>query len=298
MVCGNSPAIRLMGTCTLYVSMVFQPTQSSAQTGNELLSPAGGSELVPGSSVPEARFIGSYGLSGRFKKSSKLKCVVGSYGRPDEVPTWIDLHDRSETVLENFAPPHHGTKVVRPKSRSASLLEHFAALAYGHEALLRAPTHLAVDSRQRLIVTDPPIAAVHILDGKDSLRISGGPGRRLQQPNSVALDKHDNIYVADGKVRVILVYDRAGTFLYSIGTLKGGESIFQGPTGIAIDRKNDRLYVLDSPSNELFVLGLDGNILQRLGAAVRGEESNLKTRLRLQCEMQPLQCWILQGRAF
>lgn len=257
---------RLMGTCTL-LALMLQPRQASSQNVNQVSSSAGIEKLVP------PRFIGSYRPSGKFKGGSKLSCMAPQ--RPAEVPAWIDLCDHSEAVRENFAPPARATGVLHPKSRSAGLLESVLTLAYGREGLLHAPTHLAVDSRQRVIVTDPAIAAVHVLDGKLSFRIAGGIGRRLRQPNGVAVDDRDNIYVADGKIGLILVYDAAGTYLRAIGSFKGeGESIFQEPVGIAIDRGNRRLYVLDSPSNELFVLSLDGNVLQRVGGRRHKEGVN------------------------
>ena len=42
-------------------------------------------------------------------------------------------------------------------------------------------------------------------------------------------------------------------------------TLFHYPTAIAIDRNRGRLFLLDSPRHLLFVLDLEGNVLQRVG---------------------------------
>jgi DNA-binding beta-propeller fold protein YncE len=202
-----------------------------------------------------------------FRKTSGPLPVIPQQkpGRPAEVPPWINLGS-VERVIDDYEPPAHATKAARGQSLLGTLRDRAAALAYGHEAVLLAPTHITTDARQRLIISDPEIPAVHVLDaaGKNSFRIVGGPQHRLREPNGVAVDEAGNIYVADRKRGMILVYDANGDFLRYIGNFKG-ESMFAAPSGIAIDRKAGHLFVLDSPMNELIVLDLEGNVLQRVG---------------------------------
>ena len=80
----------------------------------------------------------------------------------------------------------------------------------------------------------------------------------------MAVDGDDNIYIADARRGVVLVYDRYGRFLRYLGTFHG-EFVYQRPSGIAIDRKAGRLYLVDSPRHLIFVLDLEGNVLKRLG---------------------------------
>lgn len=227
----------------------------------------------PAEAWPEPAFIGTYRPDGRFttppKRGSSLLATNSDsppprLHRPEEVPPWIDLRDRSETVIEDYAPPAHARKSFHKRSRSASLLESIAAFAYGRQAVLHHPTHVATDSRRRVILSDPLAPAVHLLDGTRSFRIAGGPERRLRRPNGIAVDDQDNIYVADSASGLVSVYDPEGRFLHNIGSFRG-ESMFQEPAGIAIDRAHRRLYVLDSPAAELIVLDLDGHVLQRVG---------------------------------
>jgi sugar lactone lactonase YvrE len=187
-----------------------------------------------------------------------------AHQRPAEVPGWFDLRDPNGVVVENLAPPHRSAKPLRPKSRAAGTLESIVAFAYGRDPLLNEPLHLALDSKQRLIVVDPRIPAVHVLTGEASFRIAGGPNHRLQSPHSVAADADDNIYVGDRKTGLIQVFNSAGAYLRSLGMFRD-EPIFQEPTAIALDRENRRLFVLDTPVNELLVLDLEGNIIRRIG---------------------------------
>jgi DNA-binding beta-propeller fold protein YncE len=179
------------------------------------------------------------------------------------VPDFIDLHPR-ERVEENYEPPAHAVKPLKGKSSVAMLRDDIVSFVYGHERILLAPHHLAIDSRGRILIVDPEIRAVHVLGGGDSYRIDGGPRRRLLLPNGIAVDAADNIYIADSERGLVLVYDRDGKFLRYIGK-RGNEGLFHYPTAIAIDRNTGRLFLLDTPRHLLFVLDLDGNILKRIG---------------------------------
>jgi DNA-binding beta-propeller fold protein YncE len=202
-----------------------------------------------------------------FRKTSGPLPVIAQQkpGRPVEVPPWINLGS-VERVIEDYEPPAHATNMAKGQSVLGLLRDRAAALAYGRETVLLAPTHITTDARQRLIISDPEIPAVHVLDaaGKKSFRIVGGAQHRLHEPNGVAVDAAGNIYVADRKRGMILVYDPDGDFLRYIGNFRG-ESMFAAPSGIAIDRRAGHLFVLDSPANELIVLDLKGNVLKRLG---------------------------------
>jgi DNA-binding beta-propeller fold protein YncE len=146
------------------------------------------------------------------------------------------------------------------------LRDNLVTLAYGRERLVLAPHHVTVDSRGRILIVDPDIRAVHVLGGDKPFRIEGGPQRRLRLPNGIAVDADDNIYIADAERGLVLVYDPDGKFLRYIGK-RGDESLFHYPTAIAIDRGSGRLFLLDTPRDVLFVLDLEGNVLERIGRA-------------------------------
>jgi DNA-binding beta-propeller fold protein YncE len=183
----------------------------------------------------------------------------------------------NETVVENFVPPARARETLKGRSIFALLRDNIITFAYGHAKMLSTPTHVITDSKGRLIISDPQLSAVHVLDasGKTSFRIAGGPMRRLESPGGLAVDAEDNIYVADPKVGLISVYDPAGKFLRFLGSVNG-ESMFDSPSGIAIDGKPGRLYVLDTTANELIVLDLHGRVLNRVG----GQRSKAGVKLR------------------
>jgi sugar lactone lactonase YvrE len=240
------------------LAVMLQAPAAEAQTTNLNAASSGAAKTGAG-------YVGSYRPDGKFKAEAKQVCRMAGPAAPQSaVPAWIDLSTHDERVVENFAPPHQAVAGAKPLSRSASAFSSAMALAYGREPILREPSRVAVDSRHRLIVLDPRLPAVHVLDGKDSFRIAAGKDRRMQQPSDIALDLEDRIYVTDAKLGVIEVYDREGIFLRSLGTVHG-EPMFQGPAGIAIDDRNHHLLVLDSPANELVVLDLEGKVVSRVG---------------------------------
>jgi hypothetical protein len=224
----------------------------------------------------EVDYLGIYSADGKFRTTTRIASIISTpaagtgpaglspgWSRPRDVPNFIDLHPR-ERVEENYEPPARAVKPVKGKSLLASLRDNIVTFAYGRERILLAPHRVTVDSRGRILIVDPDIRAVHVLEGGNSFRIVGGPHRRLRLPNGIAVDAADNIYIADSERGLVLVYAPDGKFLRYIGKL-GDESLFHYPTAIAIDRDSGRLFVLDSPRHLLFVLDLEGNILKRVG---------------------------------
>lgn len=215
------------------------------------------------------QFAGSYRPDGTFAVAGSRADAYESLAararnprlnRPAEVPPWVDLHPIERVVPDKA----YKRATFTSKSRFASLLDNVLTAAYGRESVLRAPAHLTTDSRQRLIIADADVPAIHVLDGKNSFRIEGGPGRRMRVPSGVAVDAEDNIYVSDERQRVVLVYDSEGVYRRSLG-IEYGENMFEKPSGLAIDRAANRLYVLDNAANELLVLSLDGKVLKQIG---------------------------------
>ena len=223
----------------------------------------------------QLKYVGSYSADGKFRALSKLDRWLGRAAQatpeaaPPQVPPFVSLGP-SERRVEDFEPPGHAVDVVQGHSALAEARDGIIRLVYGRGNILRAPRHVTTDSRQRLIVSDPAVPAVHVLDtkGKMSFRIVAGPGRRLRSPSGVAVDAEDNIYVADSERGMVFIYGPDGSFLRDIGSLGGGEGLFHYPTSIAIDRKAGHLYVLDSP--RLFMFDLQGKFLKRIGRS-RGD---------------------------
>lgn len=79
---------------------------------------------------------------------------------------------------------------------------------------------------------------------------------KLTMPLGLDLDKQGNLYVFDGKLKQIEVYNRDGKFLRAIGD----PAQFARPAGVAVDPAGTRIYAVDiggSSSNEHKVLVFD-----------------------------------------
>ena len=81
--------------------------------------------------------------------------------------------------------------------------------------------------------------------------------------------------MTDSDAGKIFVFEPSGKYVRAIGSLKGGEGYFKRPTGIAVDSAAQRIYVTDTLRDEVFVLDMQGNILQTIGKTGDGEANSI-----------------------
>ena len=104
----------------------------------------------------------------------------------------------------------------------------------------------------------------------------------LVEPQCVAVDAEDRIYVTDSASGKIFVFNPGGKMERVIGALKYGEGYFKRPTGISIDSAAQRIYVRDTLRNQIFEMDMQGNVLRKIGKPGTGNgEFNFPTELRL-----------------
>jgi len=234
----------------------------------------------------QVKYLGTFCADAKYKKSSKFTRALEAQGpnswstsvlgqaavRQTAVPWRMILPTRR--LVEDFAPPAYATEIAKPQSNLASIRDKVLTFVYGRARVMGSPQQVTTDSRQRVIISDSELRAVHVFDpkGKTSFTILGGQGRRLEMPAGVAVDAEDNIYIADSEQGMVLVYNQYGQFVRYIGNFHG-ENMYERPTGIAIDRKAGRLYLADTPRNLIFVLDLQGNVLKRAGTDRHGRGS-------------------------
>ena len=72
----------------------------------------------------------------------------------------------------------------------------------------------------------------------------------------MAADKEENIYVSDSVLRRVYVFNKNGNFLREIGS----DNMMQRPTGIAIDRVSETLYVVDTIASKILFIVWTANI--------------------------------------
>jgi DNA-binding beta-propeller fold protein YncE len=134
---------------------------------------------------------------------------------------------------------------------------------------MKRPYGVAADSKGRVIVTDPGLQGIHIFDPaqhkykfierKDKTKDS------MLEPQCIAIDAADNIYVSDSKAGKIFIFEPSGKYKGVFGSLKGGEGFFKRPTGIAIDNETHEIFVTDTLRDKVYVLDPKGAVLRTIG---------------------------------
>ncbi len=172
---------------------------------------------------------------------------------------------------------------VRGKQRFWSKVFDVVAGEPDFKALVR-PYSVAVDSRRRVIVTDPGTATIHIFDTAQNkfkmLDRWDKDKNPMMEPQCVAVDAKDNIYVTDSESGKIFVFDPGGKTKRVFGSLKGGEGFYKRPTGISIDQESGRVYVTDTLRDRVYILDRDGTVIKSFGKHGNGDgEFNLPTEV-------------------
>lgn len=131
------------------------------------------------------------------------------------------------------------------------------------------PYSVAIDSKGRMIVTDPGLGGIHIFDpGQHKYKYIDRIDKYkdwMTEPQCVAVDAKDNIYVTDSKAGKVFVFEPSGKYKGVFASLKGGEGFFKRPTGIAIDPETQNVYVTDTLRDKVYVLDSKGSVLRTIG---------------------------------
>jgi DNA-binding beta-propeller fold protein YncE len=148
--------------------------------------------------------------------------------------------------------------------------------------LIDMPTGLAlsVDEKTLYIAspTSTPLLAADLASGRIK-RFADSRETRPRTPYGVAVDADDNVYVADSGANAVLVFAKDGKLLR-----KFGEKLDR-PTGIAVDRRGQVLYVVSGASREsdhhrVEVFSLAGKHLRTIGTrGTNAGEFNFPTHL-------------------
>jgi DNA-binding beta-propeller fold protein YncE len=121
--------------------------------------------------------------------------------------------------------------------------------------LFRRASGVASDSRGRILIASAQNAILYVLDKdhRQILRIRGDRGIGLKTPIGLAVDSHDNIYVSDPTLHMVLKFDRDGHLLATIGQ----NPTLQNPALLALDELRRRLFVVDSHLHQVLVYNLE-----------------------------------------
>lgn len=137
------------------------------------------------------------------------------------------------------------------------------------EGRIAEPMGLAIsDDGERLYVSDALQRTVFVFNFKSkTLAKIGG----VNFPSGIALDASENLYVVDTMKKSISVFAPGGKFLKEIGD----DSIVR-PVGIAIDKPNRRIYLVDTgdraaKEQNVKIFDLDGKRIGAIGGAPGGD---------------------------
>lgn len=158
-----------------------------------------------------------------------------------------------------------------------SFFEKLAGFLFGKEEnSIVKPYGITVDSLGRIIITDIGIKKLHVFDMKKKkyFQIPKSVDNILKSPIGVAVDALDNIYVSDSVRKKVFVFNKGGR---KIGEIEGE---FGRPTGLAINKENEILYVVDTTEHRVKVFNLKGDLKGVIGErGVNDGEFNYPTNI-------------------
>ncbi|MEO8681643.1 MAG: 6-bladed beta-propeller [Vicinamibacterales bacterium] len=178
--------------------------------------------------------------------------------------------------LDDFKP-------AKKPSKFAALLLGAADPSNLSNSLLK-PYGIAVAPSGKLYVSDTAARRVFAFERDRKTVAFVGEGRtgRLTKPVGVAVDSRDVVYVADATLKRVFGYGVNGELSIAIG--HEGELV--APSGLAIDRAADRLYVADAGKHEVLCYSAkDGALIRVIGK--RGGEAgefNFPTNLSVDAQ--------------
>ena len=100
-------------------------------------------------------------------------------------------------------------------------------------------------------------------------RFGQGDGE-VTWPTSIALDSHQNVFVADEWLNRISIFDKEGNFLDKWGVPGSNDGELNRPSGITFDAQ-DNLYMVDSSNNRVQKFTRGGKFLLNWGEPGTGE---------------------------
>jgi DNA-binding beta-propeller fold protein YncE len=122
---------------------------------------------------------------------------------------------------------------------------------------------VAADSKGNIYAADQAVGAVFIIDPatKDATMIRNGKEARFGLINGLAMDDNDRLFVSDSKFHYVLVFNANHQQEAIVGA-----GVLADPGGLAIDRENRFLYVVDTVKDQVVVFDADSyKVLRTIG---------------------------------
>src|SRR5271166_4328283 len=129
---------------------------------------------------------------------------------------------------------------------------------------LLGPYGMAVDSKGQLYVADQRVGAIFVFntETRDVELIANGFQAHFGLVNGLAIDDDDRVFVSDGKLRRVLVFNSKHEVVDQIN------NGLVDPVGLAIDKENRFLYIVDTQQDQVLVYDADSlKPLRKIGSA-------------------------------
>jgi len=151
-------------------------------------------------------------------------------------PTWVEKFFGEETKKEGLVQPHG----------------------------------VVADRNGNIYVADTFGKGVVVFDmEKRRIRHIGFTSGALSKAIGVAIDAEREELWASDMAGNVYKYNKKGEVLLALG--RGQKGQLKNPTGLAFDRKNNRLFIVDTKQHKIFVFNRDGNPIASFGKPGKGD---------------------------
>jgi sugar lactone lactonase YvrE len=189
-------------------------------------------------------------------------------------PSVTDRRDLKTPLVWPLPPAEPIIEYSKSLSSSADIsgkkgfFKSFVDFIFGkHEERMVKPYGVTVDSARRVIIADTALRRLHIYDEENNRYswIDKAKKIRFVSPVGVATDRNDNIYVSDSELGKVFKLNKDGKFI----SLVSGD--FVRPTGLAINKEEGILYVVDTWDHNIKAYNLEGEYLFTIGRRGLGD---------------------------
>ncbi|MDD5774078.1 MAG: NHL repeat-containing protein [bacterium] len=206
-----------------------------------------------------------------FNDKGEFVLAFGKEGREDEEfldPNGVGTDQLGRIYVAD--PMLNQVKIFTPAGEFVSKFELRAGRHRGPQGIKEdSPTganDVAVDSQGNVWVADvdDQLLEVHDKNGNYKFIVTvfeiGGKPRGLVRPAYIAINSHDEVYVACGIISRIYKFDNTGNFMAEFGGQGDVAGLFGQVSGIAVDEM-DRVYVADIAKGNIQVFDREGKFL-------------------------------------
>ena len=149
----------------------------------------------------------------------------------------------------------------------------FGTPGIGGDGQLRWPGGIAIDSADRVYITEQHTQKMNVYDESGGLITRwgryGSERGEFKEPTGIVFDDEDSMYLADAGNHRVQKFSSDGKFIMTFGTRGSGEGEFNMPWGIALDGEGN-VYVSDWGNNRVQKFMADGEFIMEFGEAGDG----------------------------